>query len=271
MFKKLKSLYLKYEQFIRGALSVVVVVLFVFAIEELTKEWTPFVKWFHTDHGNVADWAGSIGTIAAFLTVFWQVQKQGNIERAINVENSRPRFSVLFRPKLVENTRVLYWNRTDSEVQNIIQNPGEYRFITVQNISSNVIYDFSVILKYHTVDNARSRTDYWSTTGVFPKKIVTFIPKFKGENNDQQYMYDELLIKFTTPTNEVGFFQMVNKNDVKGDLGLGDGQYYFVKGTHIKGVEAINKDKMIKIKSDECKRFDSLFNEFNYSTNTMEV
>ncbi|AMS08451.1 hypothetical protein AYI71_06470 [Limosilactobacillus oris] len=271
MLNNIKSLYSKFKQFIQGALCIVVLIFGFILIKHITKEWTPFITWFHTDHGSVADWAGSIGTIAAFLAVFWQVKKQGSIERAIDVERSRPRFSVLFSLTLPKGTRVLYWNRTDNDANNIISNPEEYRFITIQNISSNVIYDFDVILRYHTLDNSRSRNDFWSTTGVFPKKTVTFIPKFKGKNNDQQYVYDELLVKFTTPANEVGFFRMINVNDVKGDLGLGSGRYYFVKGTHIKGVKAINKDRMIKINSDECQRFDSLFEDFNYSTNTIEV
>lgn len=271
MLKKMKPLYLKHKQFIQGALCIIAVIFVIFLIKEFKKEWIPLVKWFHTDHGSVAEWTGSIGTIAAFLAVFWQVKKQGNIERAIDVEKSRPRFSVLFSPCLDKNTRVLYWNRTFDDVQNIIKDPGKYRFITIQNISSNLIYDFNVILKYHTLDNSRSRTDFWCTTGVFPKKIVTIVPKFKGENNDQQYVYDELLIRFTTPANEVGFFQLVNKNNVKNDMGLGNEKYYFVKGTHIKEVEAINRDSMIKANSDECKRFDSLFEDFNYSTNTMET
>ncbi len=49
-----------------------------------------FVSFFSNKYGTLADWMGGLGTIAAFLAVFWQVKKEAEIQRAMNIENQRP-------------------------------------------------------------------------------------------------------------------------------------------------------------------------------------
>lgn len=263
---KLEKIFKKYKQTFVCIIVFLCLFLGYFVIKALYNYRSSFLIWIQTEHGNVADWAGSIATLAAFLAIFWQVRKEGNIERDIHVEESRPRFSVLYTNTFKEDTKFLFWNKSIDKVNEIIYKPQGYRLITITNVSNNVVYDLTAILRYHTTDNTKHRTDFWTTTGVFPKETVAFIPKFKGENVDNKYIYDEFIIRFTTPTNEVGFFQMTNSGLVAGDMGLGGNAYYFVKEKNSKGVKAINQDKMIKKSDDTYKRFNSLFNECTGAT-----
>lgn len=94
-----------------------------------------------------------------------------------------------------------------------------------------------------------------------------------GTDKDKigNYIYDELLVKFTTPANEVGFFTMKNANNDQTDSSLGKSQYYFVRGSHVRRVTAINTDKMIEVDSSICKSLDKEFNEINGITSLGEI
>lgn len=262
--KRVKELCKKYQQVIYTLLAVVAIVGVVyFALYGFNS----FIKWATTDVGSVADWAGSIGTILAFIAVIWQQGRQENITRAVHVEESRPRFSITYTPKPQAKTKMLFWgnNRTLSQINTMLNNRnGEnYRFINIENISNNVVYDYSIILKYHFYDNSLVRKDYWSSHGLFPRRSIIIVPKFLGTGKDKigNYIYDELLIKFTTPANEIGFFKMTNVNGNRTDSSFGDSQYYFVRGSHIKRVTAINTDEMIKADSPLCRKLDREFSE----------
>lgn len=237
----------------------------------------PFVKWATTEVGSVAEWAGSIGTILAFVAVIWQQGRQENVTRAIHVEESRPRFAITFTPKPQQKSKVLFWgkDRTNSTINALIKNrsANNYRFISLENISNNVIYEYSVILKYHSRDHAIERKDNWSNSGLFPRRSIVLVPKFLGTSEDKigNYIYDELLIKFTTPANEIGFFTVQNVNNNQTDSSLGQSQYYFVRGRHIKRVTAINTDKMIDVDSSICKKLDKEFSETDSGTSFGEV
>lgn len=65
--------------------------------------------------GSWADWASAIGTVGAFIWGIVAITKQTNIQRALNVENKRPRFSfeqtliiqegeIVLRPDMGKNT-----------------------------------------------------------------------------------------------------------------------------------------------------------------------
>ena len=267
--KKIKVLCAKYQQAIYTLFAVALILGIVYFS---LHGFDAFIKWVTTDVGSVAEWTGSIGTIAAFGAVIWQQGRQENITRAVNVEESRPRFSISFTPKCEVGTKILFWNRNSNDINALFDNFKGYRFISMQNISDNVVYDFSVILKYHGKDNSNIRTDYWNHSGIFPKQSIIIIPKFKGTEDDEigNYIYDELLVKFTTPANEVGFYSLNNSNDDRTDSSLGSEKYYFVKGSHIKGVTAINKDEMLTVKSEKCQEFDKQFNSLRGHTNFLE-
>lgn len=271
---KLKELCKRYQQAIYTLLAVLIIVGIVyFALHG----FNTFVKWATTDVGSVADWAGSIGTILAFIAVIWQQGRQENITRAVHIEESRPRFSIIFTPKPKLKSKVLFWGekRNVTQINTIIENrTGQnYRFISIENISNNVVYDYSVILKYHSKDNSLVREDYWNSSGLFPRRSIVIVPKFLGTDKDEigNYIYDELLVKFTTPANEVGFFTMKNTNNDQTDSSLGQSQYYFVRGSHVKRVTAINTDKMIEVNEPICKNLDKEFNEITGGTSLGEV
>ena len=272
--KKIKELFKKYRQVFYTLLAVLIVIGIVyFALHG----FSPFVKWATTDVGSVADWAGSIGTILAFIAVIWQQGRQENITRAVHIEESRPRFSITFTPKPKLKSKVLFWgeNRNTAEINAIIENRSakNYRFISIENISNNVIYDCSIILKYHSKDNSSVREDYWTNSGLFPRRSLAIVPKFLGTDKDKigNYIYEELLIKFTTPANEVGFFTMKNVNNDQTDSSLVQSQYYFVRGSHVRRVTAINTDKMIEVNDSICENLDKEFNEIVGGTSFGEV
>ena len=272
--KRVKKLCKKYQQVIYTLLAVVAIVGVVyFALHGFNS----FIKWATTDVGSVADWAGSIGTILAFIAVIWQQGRQENITRAVHVEESRPRFSITYTPKPQVKSKMLFWgnNRTLSQINTMLsdRNGENYRFINIENISNNVVYDYSIILKYHFYDNSLVRKDYWSSYGLFPRRSIIIVPKFLGTDKDKigNYIYDELLIKFTTPANEIGFFKVTNVNGNRTDSSLGNSQYYFVRGSHIKRVTAINTDKMIKADSPLCRKLDREFSETISGTAFSEI
>lgn len=190
--EKIKKLYSKYHQALYTLLAVLIIVGIVYFV---LHGFNPFVKWATTDVGSVADWAGSIGTILAFVAVIWQQGRQENITRAVHIEESRPRFSITFTPKPKLKSKVLFWgeNRNADEINTIIENRAidNYRFISIENISNNVIYDYSVILKYHSRDNSLVREDYWTSSGLFPRRSIVIVPKFLGTNKDKigNYIY----------------------------------------------------------------------------------
>lgn len=103
--EKIKKLYSKYHQALYTLLAVLIIVGIVYFV---LHGFNPFVKWATTDVGSVADWAGSIGTILAFVAVIWQQGRQENITRAVHIEESRPRFSITFTPfgEVDENGKV---------------------------------------------------------------------------------------------------------------------------------------------------------------------
>ena len=272
--KRVKELCKKYQQVIYTLLAVVAIVGVVyFALHGFNS----FIKWATTDVGSVADWAGSIGTILAFIAVIWQQGRQENITRAVHVEESRPRFSITYTPKPQAKSKMLFWgnNRTLSQINTMLndRNGENYRFINIENISNNVVYDYSIVLKYHFYDNSLVRKDYWSSYGLFPRRSIIIVPKFLGTDKDKigNYIYDELLIKFTTPANEIGFFKVTNVNGNRTDSSLGNSQYYFVRGSHIKRVTAINTDKMIKADSPLCRKLDREFSETTSGTAFSEI
>lgn len=272
--KKVKKLCKKYQQVIYTLLAILILVCIVYFS---LHGFSSFLKWATTDVGSVAEWAGSIGTIFAFAAVIWQQWRQENITRAVHIEESRPRFSITYTPEPNAKSRLLFWgnNRNINNINEIIKNRStdNYRFISIENVSNNVIYDYSIILKYHSKDNSFVRKDYWTSNGLFPRRSAVLVPKFMGTNEDKigNYVYDELLIKFTTPANEVGFFTMKNVNNNQTDYGLGSCQYYYVRGSHVKRVTAINKDKMIEVNSAECKRFDEEFGRLVGTTSFGDV
>lgn len=268
---KTKNFFKQYQQVFYTLLAVLIIAGIVyFALHG----FNPFVKWLTNDVGSVADWAGSIGTIFAFVAVIWQQERQENITRAVHIEESRPRFSITYTPKPKVKSRILFWGE-NRDVASIIANRTNenYKFISIGNISNNVIYDYSVVLKYHSKDNSLVRRDYWTNRGLFPRRSIIIVPKFLGTDKDKigNYIFDELLVKFTTPANEVGFFTMKNSNNDQTDSSLGGSQYYFVRGSHVRRVTAINTDKMIEADSSICKSLDKEFNEINGITSFGDI
>ena len=90
-----------------------------------------------------------MGTHAAFLAVFWQVKKEAEIQRAMNIENQRPRFAT----RLIDdnnipskNTIIIGKNDNTSEIVNAKNNNTVMKkLLMLKNISKNNIYSLSLI------------------------------------------------------------------------------------------------------------------------------
>lgn len=264
----------KSRRFFLGLLSGIAVTLMLLLLVGIINRQMDLSDWFKLAPSTLADWAGTFGTLAAFVAVIWQQERQENAARAIKVEESRPRFSVAFSPEVEIETTLLFWKRQPEEVIDLVNNfnADNYRWITIENISKNVVYNFKVALQYHTKNDELPRIDYWTTSGIFPRQKIVPIPKFKDTKLDRlgEVTYDALFVEFTTPANEVGFFEMTNVNQANTDTALGNDQYYFVSDSYIKGVTAVNQDEMLKSTSKKWRQLKEIFHDSVGPTNFLQ-
>lgn len=103
--------------------------------------------------GSWADWASAVGTVGAFIWGFIAITKQTSIQRALNVEDKRPRFSfeqtdniqkdeIVLRSNMKENT-------TSDGIRKRLRN-NEGLLFRITNISENPVYSIKIIFKYNT-------------------------------------------------------------------------------------------------------------------------
>ena len=170
-----------------------------------------FVSFFSNKYGTLADWMGGLGTIAAFLAVFWQVKKEAEIQRAMNIENQRPRFAT----RLIDdnnipskNTIIICKNDNTSEIVNAKNNNTVMKkLLMLKNISKNNIYSITVKTEYlkkngETWENSFENLEY---TGVRPYENIVIATDFKFL--DEKTEYRGMVIKFVSSANEIGFME----------------------------------------------------------------
>ncbi|QYH53738.1 hypothetical protein [Liquorilactobacillus nagelii] len=221
------------------------------------------------DLGSLADWISAIGTISAIFSVIWQVNKQKNIESALKIIEKRPRFSVMTTTSPLGETIVFVKNSLKKEDNGyglkLKSKKRKDAYICIKNISDNVIYNFDLNLGYKC-NKEKFKFEHWNFKGIYPGQSVTFLPSFwfKDENND--CIIKRIIIRFYSVANEIGYFEVMNKEKSKKEMyNFDEGKYYFVEDT-VKEVEELSKDTMIKKDNKLCKLCSECKNNDIYAT-----
>ena len=113
--------------FVLGMITIALILLIVRQATSLNTK--PFFQWLANDHGDVADWVSGLGTFLAFLAIFWQVNKQTNIQRGLDAEHQRPRFSLVFIPVVrTDVTTIVFGEEQDgNKAKQLAANHSGYR------------------------------------------------------------------------------------------------------------------------------------------------
>lgn len=162
--------------------------------------------------GSWADWASAIGTVGAFIWGFIAITKQTSIQRALNVEDKRPRFSfeqtdniqkdeIVLRSNMKENT-------TSDGIRKRLRN-NEGLLFRITNISENPVYSIKIIFKYNS-----EKEDTYELHGLPKEKAIVLIPTKFIKN------WQTVFVRFRSSANEVGYMYC--------KVG-GSASYYFVK------------------------------------------
>lgn len=245
--------------------------LLLFATVFLFFRFDKFIKWLTQNTGSVADWFSAIGTVAAFFAIFWQMDKQEKMERAFRIEQSRPRFMFMIRGKLPDKTNILL---DDSEFYSVLEdgedgsplkymvdNPHFNNLITLENISSNTIYTFEII-----IFNENGEETYWTQNGLQQHAIVAPVPvslikKVKDTSTDHIINVDhvdmgakQIKVRFTTSFNETGFYKL--------DITNGEEEYYFINETNNSEVQAGKNGKMLETNDEKTEELNAEFEKY---------
>ncbi|MFT8329233.1 MAG: hypothetical protein ABF619_05550 [Oenococcus oeni] len=251
--------------------SVLVIALSIFFYYKTQKilYWHSITKW---DWGSVADWVSPMltGIITVSIVIF-QVRKQEGITRALNIENSRPRFSLSFVPDCSGLEIALYnpdLETQKADIDNIIRDKLlSFKLPIIKNISREVIYEISFSFNYdvpgNSLKNITEVVNY--PNGVEGENIGIilkgYIENFQHGFNEKYFIkYNSLVIKFLSSKKELVFVVYKNKNDKEGDKTLSLANYYYVIDSRNKSVKAVeNSEKMIKRTSDKFKKLNDPF------------
>lgn len=210
-------------------------------------------------YGTLADWISGVGTICAFLVVFWQIKKEADIQRAMEVESHRPRFAVSFMlaseitpgntvfigsreaiDKLKEKLREMekaneYMDRPNptNTFLNFTNYYDDRNYAVLKNISKNNIYSIAVEIKYLKDKSSESQIIEYS--GIRPYENIVLLT-----DNDLWGEKNKIVVKFVSSANEIGFFVFESSCY----------KYLYVKSKN-KSVSAYGMDKMISENSNE--------------------
>lgn len=211
--------------------------------------------------GSWADWASAIGTVGAFIWGIVVITKQTNIQRAMNIEDKRPRFSFNPTEVILKNDLILLPNRMmTSEILQAGLDENEGVLFRISNITDNPIYSLKIILYYDDITNAQKRQEIKNEENenekdIKPKKqtyIIYGMPKEKTVVLVPEKFikkWQEIFIKFHSSANEIGYMRCKSGQSVK---------YYFVKNKN-NIISAIGDDQMISSTDQVVKDFDEAF------------
>lgn len=221
--------------------------------------------------GSLADWVSAIGTIGAFIWGIVAITKQTNIQRALNVESKRPRFSfelmdnaqkgeIIMRPYIGLETT------TDAIEERL--NKDEGLLFRLYNISDNQIYSLKIILYYcydaNKVDcineNTKRKKSKNKKSGKtkpdlkYTKNAYNFHGMFKGQSivlipTRLIANFEKIVIRFRSSANEIGYMSC--------ESGRG-AQYYFVKDKNT-AISTTGDDKLISSNEQPIKGYDPKF------------
>lgn len=232
--------------------------------------------------GSLADWVSAIGTIGAFIWGIAAITKQTNIQRALNVESKRPRFSfeltdnapkgeIIMRPYIGLETT------TDAIEERL--NKDEGFLFRLYNISDNQIYSLKIILYYcydankvdctkedtknksknaksnKTKPNLKSWKNAYDFHGMFKGQSIVLIPtKFIAN-------WEKIVIRFRSSANEIGYMSCESGKSA---------HYYFVKDKNT-AISTTGDDKLISSNEQPIKGYDPKFVLLQASKHTYKL
>ena len=211
--------------------------------------------------GSWADWASAVGTVGAFIWGIIVITKQTNIQRAMNIEDKRPRFSFDPTEVILKNDLILLPNRMmTSKILQTGLDENEGVLFRISNITENPIYSLKIILYYDDITNVRKRREIKNKKNedekdIKPKKqtyIIYGVPKEKTVVLVPKKLikkWQEIFIKFHSSANEIGYMRCKSGQSVK---------YYFVKNKN-NAISATGDDQMILSTDQVVKDFDEAF------------
>lgn len=211
--------------------------------------------------GSWADWASAVGTVGAFIWGIIVITKQTNIQRAMNIEDKRPRFSFDPTEVILKNDLILLPNRMmTSKILQTGLDENEGVLFRISNITENPIYSLKIILYYDDITNVRKRREIKNKKNedekdIKPKKqtyIIYGVPKEKTVVLVPKKLikkWQEIFIKFHSSANEIGYMRCKSGQSVK---------YYFVKNKN-NAISATGDDQMILSTDQVVKDFDEVF------------
>lgn len=211
--------------------------------------------------GSWADWASAIGTVGAFIWGIVVITKQTNIQRAMSIENKRPRFSFDLTEVILKNDFILLPNRRmDSKIIQAGLDENEGVLFRISNISANPIYSLKIILYYDDITNIEKRKEIkekkngneedikpqkqtYIIYGMPKERTVVLVPgKFIKK-------WQKIFIKFHSSANEIGYMRCKSGQSV---------EYYFVKNKNT-AISTTGDDQMILSTDQVAKDFDEAF------------
>lgn len=233
--------------------------LLLLAFAFLLLRFGKFIKWLIKDTGSVADWVNDLGTIGAFIIIFWQIKKEAEIQRAIKIEEQRPRFAMrVVSDNNFPDANVTFlgkWDKISEIITNIRNNNVIRNVLILKNISRNDIYSITIRIKY-TENNEVTKFEKLGYSGIGPYENLVLLSDFNF--NDESKIYGGLVVRFITPANEMGFFE-ADKLDSKP-------KYYYVE-TKNKSVSVNDVDEIINKKSAKYKELNDGMDDENVSYN----
>lgn len=194
-----------------------------------------------------------IGTIGAFIWGIIAITKQTNIQRALDIENKRPRFSfertmnihkgeLVLRPDMEVNT-------TPEKIKDRLNNNEGFLF-RLTNISENPIYSMKISLNYNF-----NRENTYAFHGMPKESSIVLVPTKFIKN------WQEILVKFRSSAGETGYMYCLAGNSVT---------YYFVKDKNA-AVSIYGNDKLISPNDEIVQVFDEEFEDSKSSSVMFKV
>ncbi len=202
--------------------------------------------------GSWADWISAIMSFVAILVVFWQMNRELQNERAINMETKRPRFSVERTTVINSDEKILYHNSYGDlkTLYGKLHDKNHQRYIIrLTNVSDNTIYALKIILIY-----GEEPINNYAFDGLFSRQSLLLVTDKDITNGIDPI---ELWIKFETVANETGYFYF------KASMTNNFAKYFFVKNKT--PVSVYDNDTLVDKNSSKAEELKKIFRDKNYS------
>lgn len=202
--------------------------------------------------GSWADWISAIMSFVAILVVFWQMNRELQNERAINMETKRPRFSVERTTVINSDEKILYHNSYGDlkTLYGKLHDKNHQRYIIrLTNVSDNTIYSLKIILIY-----GEEPINNYAFDGLFSRQSLLLVTDKDITNGIDPI---ELWIKFETVANETGYFYF------KASMTNNFAKYFFVKNKT--PVSVYDNDTLVDKNSSKAEELKKIFRDKNYS------